>query len=376
MKSYVQLKCSVCQRTKDQLINVTRYQPDRCTITLACEGRLSPVGYVSNGSSILGVPPTGLTNWYQRGTQLISSSALNAEMLLDTSCGAKQQLVLAVKNQDTGPCVLELEAETQTAQDYRQYTFRRSGAFTVINGVEDGTGRKVLRYDITGATPDTVEVYVNGIRRTRGAGAEQFELYDGTPGSVVPPNTVLFNTQVTGSNVQVDIIVRKAASTSTISLNLDPVIDDDARVGLGSWEGVDYIQLIPSADEWHLFYLDFSEIVQPANDVRLKLKSVTVNSSTMPAQDVALLLSRAPHTQVDRERSVLVPFDALSSGGYLVVKLNGTVKSLMVTQSSTRELFPPMRVQRHNANSTIRAGLTGSDQAIALDNTIIIGPDQ
>jgi hypothetical protein len=320
------------------------------------------------------VPPTGLTNWYQRGQQITGSSSIQPSELLSTSTGSKGQLVLAVRNKSVGPCVLELEAENQTAQDYRQYTYRRSGAFTIINGVEDGVNRKVLRYDLTGPTPDQVEVYVNGVKRTAGTGANQYQLYDGSVGSPVPPNSVLFNTQITGTNTQVDIIVRKASATSTVLFTLEHVIDDDSRVGLGSWEGIDYVRKLPSTDQWHLFYLDFDEIVQPINDVKLRVKSVTVAGAGTPLSDVAILFARSPYTSLDRERSIWAPLSSLVNG-YLVVKLNDAVKTLMVTATALAEVFPALVVQRHNEPTFIRTGLSGSDEAVSLDHELVIGPD-
>jgi hypothetical protein len=214
MKRYVKLQCGVCDRTRDSLIDLKHYSTDKCTITLGCEGRLSPVGYTSDGSTLIGVPPAGLTNWYPRSYVPTGASALIATSLYDTATGAKRQLILAVSDAAIGfvpsnsaTIALNFVAEQQVAKDYRQYTYRKMGSFTTVNGVEDGLAKKVLRYTATGLNPDQVEVFIDGVKRTMGLGPEMYRVYDGSPGSPVPPNSVLFNSAITGVAPQVDVVV-------------------------------------------------------------------------------------------------------------------------------------------------------------------------
>jgi hypothetical protein len=385
MKRYVTLKCSICTRQKDQLIDLTHYAPDRCVITLGCEGRLSPVGYTSDGTALLGVPPTGLSNWYPRGSTVTTTAAIQADSLYDTSTGTKKQLMIAVSDDALGfapaataVLTLNLEAEQQTAKDYRQYTYRRTSSFTVINGVEDGQAKKVLRYSLTGATPDQVEVYVNGVKRTLGV---DYQLYDGTVGSAVPPNSVVFNTAVTGSSNQVDVIVTKASTVSAVTLTLARAIDDESRVGTGAWEGVAAVNS-PSVGRWTVFYCDFAENGGAlSTDVKLRVSGVslknTVGGPTYTVSKSAILLSRSKlYTQVDRHRSKWVALETLTSNtDYLVVKLVEGSRSLLVTEVSALDTFPPLEVVRFDTPSLLTSNLTGDDDAAELDNTLIIGPD-
>lgn len=389
MKKYVTLRCSVCARTKDSLIDLTHYAPDRCTITLGCEGRLSPSGYTSDGTVLLGVPPSGLQNWYPRGTT-ISTNAIKEDVLYDTSTGSKQQVILAVANSslpaapsDTSTVTLNLIAEQQTAKEYRQYVYRKSGSFTVVNGVESGVAKKVLRYSIVGANPDQVEVYVDGVKRNRGTGSAEYQLYDGSVGSPVPPNSVLFNTAVTGVAPQVDVIVTKAATQTTAQIVFNRLLNDESRAGTGAWEGVDAVRWARVPGDWSLFYCDFSELAPMSVDLKLMVDTVTGSTFTdgptvsLDLSKAALLLSRTEvHTQLDRQRSKFVLLSSLNSNTqYLIVKLWNKARKLYVTEASTTDVFPMLEVKRYGAATLQKTSLTGNTDSAELDNSIIIGPD-
>lgn len=380
MKKYVTLQCSTCTRKKDELLDLTHYKPDRCTITLNCEGRLTPIGHTSDGTALLGVPPTGLSNWYARGSATISTTTLQADPLYDTSTGAKKQIVLAVSNDELGftpsssaTVTLTLVAEQQTAKDYRQYTYRRTSSFTVINGVEDNQAKKVLRYSLTGSTPDVVEVYVNGVKRERFV---HYDLYDGAVGSSVPPNSVLFLSTQTGSSTQVDIVVTKAATLSTLTLAFARTIADEARVGTGAWEGVDAVKSA-ALGQYSLFYCDFTEDGSHlALDVKLRVQEIGLtDGAPHTITQGAILLSRSKlFTQIDRQRSKWVPLNSLLNANYMVVKLVNGSRSLMVTETAAIDLFPPLEIVRFK-DPTLTTNLTGNDDGAELDNTLIIGPD-
>lgn len=390
MKRYVTLKCSVCERSKDSLIDLTHYTPDRCTITLSCEGRLSPVGYTSDGSKLLGVPPSGLSNWYPRGSTVTGTAQPIGDSLYNTSTGAKKQLVLALSDVGVGftpstaaQIVLNLLVEQQTAKDYRQYVYRRSGSVTVVNGVESGAGKKVLRYNITGVNPDEVEVYVDGVKRSQGLAVDQYQLYDGSISSPVPPNSVLFNSPVTGTNLQIDIIVTKAATLSTTTLTFERMEDDESRAGTGAWEGIDAVSSPALTGEWSLFYCDFSEVTPGAIDVKLKLNpdvpcTITDGGPALAINPthMSLLLSRTEvYTQLDRQRAKWVPLTKLDGTGYLITKLIDKVRHMFVTEASAVDLFPALNVKRFNDPSLQRTSLTGNDDSAQLENNIISGPD-
>lgn len=386
-KRYSQLKCSICARTRDTLIDLKHYTTDKCTITLGCEGRLSPIGETSDGSSLIGVPPVGLQNWYARGSTTVGTKALAADELYDTSTGNNRQLIVAIQDSaigftpdDSATFTLNLVSEQQQARDFRQYTYRKTGAFTI--GVEDAIAKKVLRYTLTGTSPDQVEVYVDGVKRDRGAGATEYQLYDGTVGSPVPPNSVLFNAAVTGVAPQVDVIVTKAATLSTLSLQFSRMIDDDSRVGTGAWEGIDAVSKL--GDRWSLFYCDFTEVGSTPVDVKLRLDLGTPNiltqgvtTAAVPTDATSVLLSRANlYTSVDRIRASWIPLSELNSETqYMVIKFLDNARQLLATRASGTAVFPALEVLRYNTPVLLRTGLRGNTDGDEIDNTIAIGPD-
>jgi hypothetical protein len=392
MKKYSTLQCSTCKRTRDQLINLTHYAPDKCTITLNCEGRLYIIGNTDAARAVLSIPPTGLSNWHPRGATITTNFTLAEDLLYDTSTGNKKQVILAVSNTALGftpgsqaVLTLNLIAEQQTAKDFRQYTYRRSTPFTTINGVEDAQGKKVLRYNIVGLTPDVVEVYVNGVKRDLGIGIDDYQLNDGTINSPVPPNSVLFNTLITGSSTQIDIIVTKAASISSASLVFNRVIDDESRIGIGAWEDINFVSSPALNSEYSLFYCDFSEIGTSLGvDVKLRISpsmpSYIVNVPLGPSfivTDASILLSRTKlYTQIDRQRALWVPISLLNTNTeYLIVKLIDEARTLLVTESAKKNIFPVLEVHRFNTRKLQTDSFTGDSDAAELDNDIIIGPD-
>jgi len=263
--------------------------------------------------------------------------------------------------------------EQQTPNDYRQYTYRRSSSFTTVNGVEDAQAKKVLRY----TTADQVDVYLNGVKREAGV---DYLLCDGTSTSAAPSNTVLFTFTVTGSSNQVDVIVSQAASTSTVDIAFSRMVDNEARVGLGAWEGIDSVTS-PVHGTWALFYFDFSTNTSLKTDVKMLFSSMELrNTPADPWIEVpraCILLSRtAVHTQVDRQRAKWIPIlNLITNTEYLVIKLVNNERTLMVTESSAVDVFPVLDVVRLRVPTLMTTNLTGDSSAEELDNQIITGPD-
>lgn len=387
MKKYVRLSCTTCKRTKDQLLDLTHYTPDKCTITFQCEGRLQPVDYISNGSSILGVAPVGVTNWYPRNSSFATAPTSSSIVLRDTSTGYLKQIVLAIDEDgvgeypETATVEVDFEAEQQTPQSFLKYTYKRTVPFTIINGVEDGTSKKVLRYDITTALPDQVEVYVNGVRRARGTAFGEYQLYDGTVGCPVPPNSVLFNAAVTGSNTQIDVIVTKEAATSTVTLTFTRAVDDESRLSQGAWEGVNKIKMVSNGSQhiYDLFYLDFAEASQQLpRDVKLRVKEVrvmTLGAYSVPLGDAHVLLStEQQYLYLDKIYSFTIPMSNVVGENYMMIKYVDDERKFLCVLDAKREVFPAISPVFFDAPAMITSG-PGNDDASTLDNTYIIGPD-
>jgi hypothetical protein len=379
MKKYVKLLCSVCARQKDQLIDQVHYTPDRCTITLGCEGRLSVVGLTSRGSSILNLPPTDSFNWYPRGSTLTTPVSLQNDTLYDLSTGHNRQLVIAVPHRllsfvpsPAAELKIDLEIEQQSSREFRQYVYTKNTPFTAVNGVESAQAKKVLRY----TTEDEVQVYLNGVKRVEGV---DYTLYDGTSASSAPPNTVLFLTQIAGSNNQVDVIVTRAPATQTITLLLDRIVNDQSLIQLGAWEGIETVAS-PSQGVLSPFSLNFDEVSStvPLN-AKMRLVEISIRPSSAdpwgPVSEAFILLSRTSlYTAIDRLRSVWVPLTQVTDNNYLMTKLDNQVKKMFVTESAITNVFPALSVTRFG-NHRLVTSLTGDSASSEIDNDIIIGPD-
>lgn len=309
------------------------------------------------------------------------TSALQQDTLYNTSTGTKQQIVVAVPVNNLGfvpgpqaKLMLVLSAEQQTSKDYRQYTYRKSATFTIINGVEDGQAKKVLRY----TTTDQVEVYLNGVKRTNGV---DYLLNDGTATSPVPSNSILFLTTITGTSNQVDVVVTQEPTPDLKTIVFNRCIDDESRAGTGAWEGVDYVTS-PIIGDWVLFYCDFSEISALFMlDVKMRFSSASmVDVEDGPLYDVSLatmLLSRTKvTTPIDRQRAKWVDLTKLNTEtDFLCVKTVDGVRSMLVTEASAQDIFPILDVVRFKAPTLQTTNLTGNSDSAEFDNVIINGPD-
>jgi hypothetical protein len=267
--------------------------------------------------------------------------------------------------------VLNLVSEAQTVKEYEQYTYRRSAPFTVLNGIESGLAKKVLRYLNT----DLVQVFVDGVKRNQGSGTTDYMLYDGV--NAVPPNTVIFNSQIAGDNTQIDVIVTQASANSTFSITLTRVIDDESRPA-GAWEGLSGVKI--RGAQYSLFYADISELSNPPVQVKLRFNTSTPsfiqgNSTTqLDLANAKILLSRTEvYTSVDRVRTAWVPCSNLIQN-YLTLNLVQGVRKLLVQSTAIENVFPPIEVSNFDTPVLISTGLTGNSGSIQPPNTLLNGP--
>jgi hypothetical protein len=411
MKRYVELKCSVCARTRNSLIDLKHYSTDKCSVTLGCEGRLFPIGYTNDGGGTLGVPPANVSNWYPRKTETIDNvvyaartpnstinSTLNSNALFPVGTGTREQFVLAVSDSVLGnsasanaTITLKFITEQQVSKDYRQYTFRKTGSISTVNGVEDAVSRKVLRYNIVGTNPDEVQIYVNGVKRARGTGAQDYVLYDGTSSSAVPPNTVLFNSVITGTSTQIDVIVTKSSAQNQVLLTFNRVINDESRIGIGAWEGIDAVVNRGTSQRYSLFYCDISAVTQLTADIKMRLDATNPcvirdpnELSFSPSNAVILLSNSKLFTELDRIRAKHLGLQSLVTSdvsmNYLMLKYINGEKRLMFPSNLATDVFPPYKVIRLRSPKFYTASMSsmilGNSDAETLDNfNFITGPD-
>lgn len=396
MKKYLRLGCNVCKRVIDKLVDNERVEPDRCTITLNCLGRLLPLEYRSN-SEIATTPQVGVVDWYPRNQTPLTSTALQEPTLVNTSTGTKQQLILALElatpprdlpTPASVTATLELNVRADTPKNFKQFTFRFETTFSAVSGVETATEKKTLRFTAYGIDPDLVEVFVNGIKQEQGLNPDQYQIYLGLPGSI-PPNTVVFNTPVAlAGTTQVDVIVSKVAALTTRTLTFFKNRDNPARTNTGAWENVDSFSRFVGGT-WRTFYIftfdvlntvdmDLNTIMVPSIDVMVLDDDGAgdVIATSVLLSSAFFMLARKPYTTLDRYPDICTRLDTLSTDrDYLKYHLVNNVATLEITETSIAALYPPARLVVFDPELTIKTPVAGYTEQIVIDGRVIVGPD-
>lgn len=363
MKKYIRLACDTCKRTTDKLINLTHYATDKCVITLGCEGRLHPLSYTAAGA-ITTAPEAGVTDWRARGTSVTTYATAEEVEFVNLSTGSTGQLVVAAPV-DQATYALNLSIQADTPKSYRSYVFRSEATVTTVSGVESGLEKKTLRFTAYGTTPDIVEVLVNGVRMEKGTAFDQFQVYDGTSSSAIPPNTISFNTPITTSGTtQIDVIVSKESTSTATTLTFTRNVYDSSRVGTGAWENVDYVDHV-TLGRLYLYRIDLDEI------------SIAVNSILIPETDSAVfLLARQPFSQLDRYTSIILPISGFSiERDYLKYHVIDGSIVMQVTKTSLSNTYPPITLTKFATETTIKTALAGVTEQLIIDGAVITGPD-
>jgi len=365
MKKYQRLGCTVCKRQIDKLVDLTHYAPDKCTITLGCEGRLQPLEYRSSGG-IAVTPEIGVTDWRPRGSKTVETADLVSTALISLETGKLKQLTIAAPGD--GPArSLILDVKSDTPKAYRQYVYRKEGSFSSISGIESGLEKKALRFTAYGANHDQVEVYVNGVLREQGTGPDDYQIYDGTDASAAPPNTVLFNTILDSQgNTQVDVVVSKEAQASTVTLTFNRHVGDESRTALGAWENVSYVERFVGGTwkKYYLYTLDLDSIGVPLN-------SILFPQTT----DAFFVLARQPYSQLDRYTDLVVLLENQSDADFVKYYADNKVTTARVTHTALASFFPPLRVTKFAVEKTIKTAIAGVEEQLVVDGRVITGPD-
>lgn len=388
MKKYLRLACTTCKRTIDRLVDNTRFVPDRCTITLGCQGRLLPTEYRSDGQ-ITSAPEIGITDWYPRGSTTATFQEAAEPALLDTSTGSFQQLVIGIKLPADPPpgstAELTLQTRAEAPKAFRSYVFRRDVEFSTVSGVEDGISGKTLRFRAWGPDPDLVEVYLNGVKLQQGLGPADYQVDDGSPTPPAPSNTIKFNTPILPSGTyQVEVIVSKAQPITLQTLLFTRNSDNDARLNTGAWENVSHVERFDSVEGVQRFYLFTFDVagnsVFTRDTIVFPVGNVVVDTGmdTIPVllSDCIFMLSRKPHTKIDRYPDISIRLQDLdASRDYLKYIVVDGVPTLMVTETSLSTHFPPSIVHRFNPEPTLKVAVEGEEEQLVVDGRLIVGPD-
>lgn len=386
MKKYLRLVCTICGRTIDKQVNNTHAVPDKCVITLKCQGRLIPIEYRSN-SEIAVAPATGLTDWYARSKMATSEIAPVEEVLINTSTGTTQQLVLALNlpsaPESTAIASLNLSVRSDSPKDFQQFVFRFDTTFRTVSGVETSIEKKTLRFTSYGPDPDLVEVYVNGVKAEQGIAPDQYQINLDTPAtSAIPPNMVSFNTPISSAgSTQVDVIVSKVVALATRTLTFHKNAGIPARRDTGAWENVEsYDRFIGGVTK--RFYLFTCDILNTAdleiNTILVPSGDVTVTGTSTPVSQANsyFMLARQPYSMLDRYPDTVVRLDTMSlDRDYFKFHLVGGIATLEIAKTSVTSLYPPARLQKFVPENTIKTSLAGATEQVTVDGAVIVGPD-
>lgn len=387
MKKILKLQCDTCNRTIDKIINVNHYETDKCNITLGCAGRLFPLQYKAS-ADIAVAPEIGTIDWSPRGSNARVVSELPEDQIVTLSTGTSNQLTIAVQVDDLGAgstLLLPIIIKGDSPKQFRQYTYVREQSFSTISGVETGLEKKTLRYNRTGDTIDTVEVYVDGVKKEMGSDPDQFQINNGSPSSSVPPNTIRFNSEIVVSKQsQVDIVISKYAPAIKKYL---PFVRNSKAVNLvGAWNDIRFIERFQEGkNEWvrYMTYTcDLSKITDlPLNSHFTLADSISVPpiNAVLPASAGAFLLARPPFSAIDRCHNVIIPFNTISERDHLKFFLEDNKKVIKIVTSAVEEVYPLIKTppdSKISGVTLIKKQIIGSDSASLLDGKIIVGPDE
>lgn len=366
MKKYTRVKCTVCHRVTDKLVHTQHAQPDLCTITLGCTGRLQLKEYLSR-AEIAQTVVSGLPDWKPRNAAEFTPPTVAPIELIDMANGKAGEIVL-VSARDLPEITMTLTGKVDAPRDYRAFMFRLTGEFRTVSGVEAGLERKTLRF----SAGDSVQVMINGVQRNFGTGPDDYQI--ARPGNTLPGNTIIFNEPVVlPGTVQVDVVVTKTVEPTTYQVVFHRNIPDEtlpasAWVNVdsltGMWDGV-------TTSEKFLYTARTNDLTIPAN-ILLQPE----------ASDDILLLSRAPYSFLDRYLTLYVPCGDFSQDSQYIrysATLDGrgipTSANLTVTSNTIKQTYPVLICKTFKRELPITTALPGDVNQITLDGSVIIGPD-
>lgn len=405
MKNYLRLMCSNCLRTIDRAINNSHYTPDKCTITLGCEGRLAPQYTLSNPTIALS-PEVGAKDWHPRQLRItetptpirtsrqptvISSNVIGInDGLIAGETGELKQVILAVKASPLGrnsPLAAEIRVVFDVAsdrpRDYKHFIFRTETEVAEIGASDPALNPRPLRYNVIGSSPDVVEIRVNGVLRTRGTGPDQYRLYDG-PTAQVPPNSIKFNTPLPVlGRTQVDITVTKSAANGqqqTAIFKLQSGLDE-ARAHQGAYENVETVERFNvTSGVWETFNLYRMDL----DTSGLRLNTLMTPAQVQPETNIDFnsgffLLARQPYSQIDRYNSMIVPFRNFSLDDKKFIKHYEDTQlkrtTIRVSVESLETVYPLLKFKTFSVQKPIRTAIPGMTEQVTIDGNIIVGPD-
>lgn len=387
MKKIIKFVCDTCNRNIDKILNVNHYETDKCNITLGCIGRLNPVQYKSS-ADIAVAPEIGTVDWRARNTSVSLAKELPDAEFINLSTGADNQLTLAVQVEDFGAgstVLLPVIVKGDKPKDFRQYTFVKEQNFSTISGVETGLEKKTLRFNRFGDSIDMVEVFLNGVKLEVGNLPNQFQISNGSESSLIPPNTIKFNSEVqVVGQTQVDIVVSKFQPS--VKRYLTFVRNSGSSTLEGAWDGIRFIEKFQEGpNEWARF-MTYTCDLNALDAIPLNSQFTIGASIEIPFINAAFqvnrgffVLARAPYSSIDKRHNVIIPLETISERDHLKYFVEDNKRVIKIVETAVEEVYPLLKTppeSKIDGVNLIKRQLAGSDPAHELDGNIVIGPDE
>ena len=377
MKKYVLLRCDTCAREKTEALDLTHVKPDKCTITLACLGRLYPVQNVSSNTKKTSQTVQGLSNWQSRFNVQHNAVQLEQDSFYITNNGESNYLILAVPEQfsfpiaDTATVKMVLSGAKEQ-REFNQYTYTKDTVFSIINGVESGVAKKVLKY----SAANEVQVYLNGVKQIPGV---NYLLYNSSS-TDVPPNSVKFISELSSNINEIVIVVSSGAVLNDVEIVFNRTINDESILN-NPWNNVRSIES-PSIQTNSIFYCDFNAVSASLKaNTKFLFKSMSLTNSassvSTPFTTASFLFSSNDNfLWTDRKLSVHVPVqNCTDSLNYLYVQSINSIKKMTVTKNSIKNLFPIPKIKTFTVENRVISNLQTNKDSGTVQNNDIIGPD-
>lgn len=370
MRTYLRTKCSICNRTKDDMVDTKSLKFPKCTITLGCSGVLKPIQYTERGDTIMDSAPSGTQNWFSR-FKTVTEFSNDYMQVIPISYGPDSELFFAVKlpvdPQPNDKLKITFASDFAEVRPFREYLFNYTSAVDKILGVENAQSKKVLRF----TAAEDVKVFKNGVLMTAGSGISQYQIANST--NDVPQNCVILN-QVYKGNNQFKVVVAGPANKTEFTLQLDK--NSTSKSSDSCWNNANAI--FYRGETFHIFCTEVKNAVIPVG------KKITIDKLALlrgvAETEISLtsafcLLSGGP-TPIDRVLTMVIVADTLYTGrnSITIQNVDGT-RVMSVQEDVVSSMFPSFDVGTFYDEPLIQTSKSTSITD-ALDHNFIVGPNK
>lgn len=306
-------QCSVCRKVKYRNIDNVRAEPNLCTITEGCLGRLTIIKTLPKANSSTFKISDQNRNKIKAANEILDVSLLNSFtgtlILANLASDAEQKIIV------------KLEQAKNEEIKYQQFIFRNVESLTSVSG-QDQNGKN-LRFDQNAISENRISVKVDGVTRDVS----------------LTPNTVIFQSPVSANSV-IDIFVYSEKTTINKELIFTPNKIGNTN---NAWNNVKHLQEItdsglPNQTRMWVYSASGAAIFTPAKS-RIVSASYE-NGDDIPLSNLKFLLSSTPFGNVDRYLNLYVSADSLNNEFVII----SSVANIVVDFKILSEVFPPFRL--------------------------------